>query len=81
MAEVPSSLTSCSTSMKRRSLFSLMTTLEKEGSQPEEKEEAWNISHFLKETTAVEKIRWLSEYEKLPNLNEKWRKGKSSVLF
>ena len=81
MAEAPSSLTSCSTSMKRRSLFSLMTTLEKEGSQPEEKEEAWNISHFLKETTAVEKIRWLSEYEKLPNLNEKWRKGKSSVLF
>ena len=58
-----------------------MTTLEKEGSQPEEKEEAWNIFHFLKETTAVEKIRRLSEYEKLPNLNEKWRKGKSSVLF
>ena len=58
-----------------------MTTLEKEGSQPEEKEEAWNIFIFRKETTAVEKIRWLSEYEKLPNLNEKWRKGKSSVLF
>ena len=56
-----------------------MTTLEKEGSQPEEKEEAWNISHFWKEKKLRQwkKIRWLSEYEKLPNLNEIWiYKGK-----
>ena len=58
-----------------------MTTLEKEGSQPEEKEEAWNISHFLKETTAVEKIRWLSEYEKLPNLNEIWIEKRENLEF
>ena len=60
-----------------------MTTLEKEGSQPEEKEEAWNISHFWKEkkTTAVEKIRWLSEYEKLPNLNEIWIEKRENLQF
>lgn len=62
-----------------------MTTLEKEGSQPEEKEEAWNISHFWKEkknygsgkNTVAVRIWKIAESER--NMDRK--KGKSWVLF